>query len=132
MLAAADEPEDVIEYRQQVMKSQGAHITAIVAAVEGRVSFIDHIPAHAMAISVTAKMIPDIFPEGSGVGETRARPEIWQDWDKFTAAAEKLVQASAEMAEIAKGGDIGAIGAQLEEIGNACGGCHKPFRKKKE
>jgi cytochrome c556 len=24
------------------------------------------------------------------------------------------------------------IGAQLQNVGKACGGCHKPFRKEKE
>ncbi len=32
---AVDEPENVIKYRQKVMKANGAHIGAIVAVVKG-------------------------------------------------------------------------------------------------
>jgi cytochrome c556 len=36
------------------------------------------------------------------------------------------------MVEVAGGGDVGAIGAQLKNLGKACGGCHKPFRAEKK
>jgi cytochrome c556 len=32
---------------------------------------------------------------------------------------------------VAASRDVGAIGAQLKNMGKACGGCHKPFRQKK-
>jgi len=79
-----------------------------------------------------AKLIPEIFPAGSEAGApSEAKPEIWKDWDKFAAAAKTLEDQSAKLAEVAAGGDVGAIGAQLGEVGKACGGCHEPFRVKK-
>jgi cytochrome c556 len=80
-----------------------------------------------------AKLIPEVFPKGSDTGaETGAKPEIWAEWDKFTAAAKALETQSTKLAEVAAGGDVAAIGAQLGEVGKACGGCHEPFRKKEE
>lgn len=129
---AANEPENVIKYRQNVMRAITGHIAAIAGVVKGEVTYGQHIATHARALHATSMMILDIFPEGSGVGETRAKPEIWRDWAKFEAAAKALQSASGELARVAEGGDMAAIGAQLGEVGKACGGCHKPFRKEKE
>ncbi len=50
---------------------------------------------------------------------------------KFEASAKDLQVQSAKLAEVAEGGDLAAIDAQLENLGRACGSCHKPFRAKK-
>ena len=128
---AADEPANVIKYRQAVMGSNGTHITAIFAVLKGEVSFSDHIAAHAAAMHGMSKLIPDMFPPGSGEGETRAKPEIWQDWAKFEAASKALQTTTAKLVEAAESGDMAAIGAAAGAVGDACGGCHKPFRKPK-
>ena len=129
---AADEPANVIKYRQKVMSSIGAHIGSIGAVLKGEVSYTGHVAAHARAMHDASLMLDDIFPAGSGVGETRAKPEIWQDWAKFKAATKAFQAAALELARIAETGDMAAVGAQLKKVGEACGGCHKPFRKKKQ
>ena len=131
---AVDEPESVIKYRQSVMKSIGGHMGSIVGVVKGEVSYVDHVAAHAQGINAMSKLLPGIFPEGTSQLEsanTRARPEIWDDFSKFEAAAKALEVESAKMIEVAASGDLGAIGGQLQNMGKACGGCHKPFRQKK-
>ena len=131
---AVDEPESVIKYRQSVMKSIGGHMGSIVGEVKGEVSYVDHVAAHAQGINAMSKLLPGIFPEGTSQLEsanTRARPEIWDDFSKFEAAAKALEVESAKMVEVAASGDLGAIGGQLQNMGKACGGCHKPFRQKK-
>lgn len=129
---AADEPANVIKYRQKVMSSIGAHIGSIGAVLKGEVSYTGHVAAHARAMHDASLMIDDIFPKGSDVGETRAKPEIWQNWAKFEAATKTFQAASKELARIAETGDMAAVGAQMKKVGEACGGCHKPFRKKKQ
>ncbi len=129
---AADEPENVIKYRQNVMRAITGHIGAIAGVIKGEVTYVKHIAAHARAMHATSMMIPDVFPPGSGVGETRAKPEIWKDWAKFEGVAKALQTETGELARITEGGDLAAIGAQLQKVGEACGGCHKPFRKEKK
>ena len=129
---AADEPANVIKYRQKVMSGISAHIGGIAAVLSGEVSHTGHVAAHARAMHDASLMIDDIFPAGSGVGETRAKPEIWQNWAKFEAATKTLQAATKELARVAETGDMAAVGAQMKKVGEACGGCHKPFRKKKE
>ncbi len=129
---AAQDPANVIKYRQMVMTSIGAHIGAIVTVIKGEVSFTGHVAKHARALHAASLMIPDIFPPGTDVGETRAKPDIWQNWAKFEAAYKALQREAEELARVADSGDMAAVGAQLQNVGKACGGCHKPFRKEKK
>ena len=129
---AADEPANVIKYRQTIMQSHGAHLRPIAMVITGEVSYTEHIVAHARAAHAVSLMLEDVFPEGTDVGDTRAKPEIWQDKAKFEAAVKALQTATGELVSLAESGDLAAIGAQLQKVGQACGGCHKPFRKKKE
>ena len=129
--AAADDPANVIAYRQKVMSGIDSHIGAIVAVLRGEVSYAGHLAGHARAMHDASIMLADIFPPGSGVGATRAKPEIWQNWTKFETAIKAFQTASARLVEASESGDMDAVGAALGGVGNSCGGCHKPFRKPK-
>lgn len=129
---AADDPANAIKYRKMVMGALGAHIGAISSVVKGEVSHGAHVPAHAKALYATSLMLPDIFPEGSDMGDTRAKPVIWQEWDKFQGRIKDLNAAAEKLSQIAESGDMAAVGAQLKEVGEACGGCHKPYREEKK
>ena len=130
-VVAADEPANVIKYRKELMKASAHHITNIFSVLNGDTSYSGHIAANARAISDSAAMMIDIFPKGSGEGNTRALPSIWQDWPKFEAAAMALKTAADDLASASGTGDMTTIGAAAGAVGKACGGCHEPFRKKK-
>jgi cytochrome c556 len=134
-LSAADEPANLIKYRQTTMKSFGAHMGMIAAVLKGEVSFSDEVAGHAHAISEQSKNLARLFPAGSGAeaGETRALPAIWEKRGDFEAVVKVLQVESAKLAEVAKSGDMAAIGAQVGALGkNACGACHKAFRQKRQ
>ena len=126
---AADEPANVIKYRRNVMKAQGAHITNIAAVAKGEVSFADNVPADARALAALIKLVPGLFPDGTDSGDTRALPAIWSDRAKFDAAAKTAGEAALALAAAAESGDMTAITDALGKLGKACGDCHKPFRK---
>ena len=128
---AADEPASVTAYRINLMKAQIGHLQAIAAVVKGEVSYGAHVKAHADAIKAISEMVGEAFPEGSMGGESRAKPEIWQNWDKFLGGYGNYKAEAAKLAEVAGSGDLKAIGAQLGNLGKSCGGCHKPYRKEK-
>lgn len=130
--SAGEDSVNAAKYRQRLMETQEGHLLAIVALLKGEVSHADHVKTHAEAIKGLSEMIGDVFPKGSDVAGSRARPEIWQNWDKFRAAYDNYKAEVAKLAEVAAGGDLGAVGAQLGKLGEACSGCHKPFRKPKQ
>ena len=120
---------NVIKQRQALMKSNSAAAKAINAAVKA----MDYatIEAKAKVIIGNAEKIPDLFPKGSTVGKTRAKPEIWEKWDTFTENPKKLSKAASELAEAAKSKDDAEIGVKVKALGNVCNNCHKTFRAKK-
>jgi len=130
---AAGDMAKAIEYRRNLMKAIGGHAADIGLIVKGEVPYgAPHILAHAEAINAMSKLIVEATPKGSGpeAGDTNAKDDIWQKWDDFKAAAARLDTESAKLVQVAKGGDMKAIGAQVAAMGkNACGGCHTEFRK---
>ena len=129
---AADEAENIIKYRQNVMKSIGGHIANIAAVAKGQVTYIENVSAHARALADMTKLVAPLFPEGTDTGKTNALPAIWTDRAKFDAALKANQAAAAAMVDAAATNDLATIQAALGKLGKSCGGCHKPFRKKKE
>ncbi len=130
---AVDEPENVIKYRQAVMKAIGGHMGAIAGVVKGQVSYVDNVAMHAEGMNALSKAVTAAFPKGTDNGsqKTRALPKIWDDWAGFEKAAQALDTASANLVTVAAGGDRQQIAAAFGEVGKACGGCHKPYREEK-
>lgn len=125
-----------VKDRQENMKKFGGNMKAIAGFVKNDEGTAEDVAMRAEQIANWAKNIPTWFPEGTSMEEvsdpeTGAKPAIWQDWAKFEAAAQNLSMEAAKLADVAKGGDKGAIAAQFGAMGkNGCGGCHQPFREK--
>ena len=128
----AQDDEHYLGYRQKVMKSMGASMGAIGDILKHKLPFAGHIGVHASDISRMSAVIAEAFEKEITEGRTDSKPDVWQDWDKFVGAAEALQEQGAKLADVASGGDMAAIGAQVKNLGKACGDCHKPFRKPKE
>ncbi len=125
-LAQAADPEELIKYRQNVMKTQGAHMSAIAAILRNQVDYGAHLGSHADGLAATALLVEDIFPEDSASGETDALPKIWEETEQFAAAVERLNTATSAFREaVADGGDVGAA---FRDLGGACRNCHDEFR----
>jgi cytochrome c556 len=135
---AADEPANVVKYRRAFMDANQANVAMIAALVKGQVSLPDQLVPHANALAEQGKLLSadlkQLFPEGTTKQagfDTAALPAIWDKWSEFEQTAKSFAEESAKLAEVAKGGDMTAIGQQLGALGkNACGSCHQTFRAK--
>lgn len=129
---AADEPSNLIKYRQAIMKAIGGHMGALGAVAKGEVSFADEVVGHAHAINEMSKNLLRLFPEGSGYEvdkKTNALPAIWERWADFEAAVKALQDESAKMITVAESGDAAAFGQQVGALGrDGCTNCHDTFR----
>jgi cytochrome c556 len=136
VLAQDDMKMKSVEMRQKGMKGLGGHNKVIVAYLkEGKGTPAD-VAKHAKEIASTAATIPKWFPkgtgEGDGVGDTRAKAEIWMKPDEFEKAAMNLADLAGKVAMAAESGNKGAIAAAFGNMGkNGCGGCHQVFRAPK-
>ena len=130
-IPAVADPAADIKYRQGVMKASGDHMGAAAAIIRGRAGDKSHLAGHAEAIAAIGRIVGDLFPAGSGQGNTAALPAIWEKPDDFRKAAQAFTDTSAKLAAAAKSGDMDAVKAAFGGVGKSCGGCHGPFRKKK-
>lgn len=126
----AAQPEDIIKYRRNVMKSQGGHMGAAADILRGKVEFGSDLTYHTEALAASLKTVSKLFPEGSDFGDTRAKSEVWKrraDFDKATREADK---AGAAFLAAVKSNDKAAIAKSFGTLADACKGCHQDFREK--
>jgi cytochrome c556 len=135
---AADEPANLVKYRQNFMKGNSAHLGMIAALVKGEVSLTDELAPNAAALAEMGELLSanlqQLFPEGTDKAaglETAALPAIWEKWSDFEQVAMRFQEETAKLAEVAEAGDTAAIGQQLGVVGKeGCGACHETFREK--
>lgn len=131
----AETPAEIVKKRQELMKGQGAHMTAIYDFTQGKgTETAADVARRAEELQQSALQIAALFPPGTGryAAPSAALPAIWTNWPEFEAAANKLAEEAGKLAMVAKDGDKAAIEAQFGATGkNGCGGCHSLFREKK-
>ncbi len=126
--------DDVIKKRKNIMRSNSKATKAIKKAGKSN----DFATIEAKAKDIVAKMdkLLDVFPKGSTLGKTRAKPEIWEKWDAFDQKRLAVKTAAEELAKTAAAKDGEQLGAKIKALGTsgsgACGSCHKEFRKAKK
>lgn len=129
--ANAQEAEHVIEYRQAIMRSAGANMSAISIILKSRLMYQENLLEHARQLKRTSALFEGAFQNKVLAGRTDARPEIWSDWDGFLAIARDMGEESDRLADIGADGDLRAIAGQIKAIATSCGKCHRQFRKPK-
>ena len=130
--AVAQDDAAFLKYRQSVMKSIGANMSAIGTTLKTKLPFQANIASHAKMIQQSAVLIESAFKKEITEGKTDSKPDVWKEWDHFVTDANKTAEESSKLAEVAAGGDMAAIVAQVKALGKSCGGCHRHFRKPKE
>jgi cytochrome c556 len=114
--------------RQRLMKLIGASWVDIQAKVKA--GNIEGVAVNAETIAVTGSHIAPLFPAGSVSDTSKAKPEIWQRFGEFEAAAKNMETLASALRDASRAKDQAAVEAAVKEFGpKACGACHTPFRK---
>jgi cytochrome c556 len=118
---------ETVAERQRLMKNVGANWADIQNKVKAGAP--DTVAVNAEAISLHAQKIPSLFPEGSLTDKSKAKPDIWQKWPEFQAAAKNLENRAGTLRDQATAKDGAAVTATVGTFGrDACATCHTPFR----
>src|SRR5438309_9335914 len=118
---------DPVADRQRLMKNVGANWADIQNKVKAGAQ--DTVAVNAEALSLHAQRIPSLFPEGSLTDKSKAKPDIWQKWPEFQAAAKNLENRAGTLRDQALAKDAAAVQTTVATFGrDACGTCHTPFR----
>tara|TARA_B100001175_G_scaffold234768_1_gene201147 strand:- start:814 stop:1278 length:465 start_codon:yes stop_codon:yes gene_type:complete len=135
-LAYAENTEDVVKYRKNIMKAIGNHISIVAANLKGKVSINEDIVPHSKSILLTLSSIniSKTFPINSGPNissNTQSLENIWTEKDLFSNAMKDSVEKAQNLVLAAESGDKKNIAKSLGALGKTCGSCHNKFRKKK-
>jgi len=123
-------PEDAIKYRKSAMFVMASHFGRVGAMANGKIPFDAKAAADNAEIATMMSKLPFAgFVEGTDKGETKAKPEIWSEADKFRAAQTKMQDEMVKLNAAAKTGDLAQIKAAFGPVGQACKSCHDNFRK---
>jgi len=117
---------DAIERRQELMKSNGMTLRGARGA-----SGDEAIAAAETLVSNFAEL-GDLWPADSMEGDTKARPEIWNEdgslSEGFLTAYNNASSAADALLAAAQSGDAEAFGAAFGAMGGSCGACHQSYQ----
>ena len=123
-------PEDAVKYRKAAFTVMGTHFGRVAAMANGKIPFDAKAAADNAEIATIASRLPYAgFVEGTDKGDTKAKPEIWAERDKFNAAASKMQEEMGKLNVAAKSGNLDSIKAAVGDTGKACKACHDNYRK---
>ena len=125
-------PKVQIETRQAQLKKMGKAFKAISDQLKSGSPDVAAIQEAAASVPVESAGMEDWFPEGTGPDsgvKTDALPAIWENRADFEQKLADFRAASDELAAIAPGGDVAAIGAAFQKTGGACKSCHDKYRE---
>ena len=125
-------PEDAIRYRKGALTVMSAHFGRVAPVVKGERPYDAQEVAANVAIAETMSKLPWVafMPGTEKGGDTKAKPEIWTNNDKFKTASENMQKAMATLSVAAKAGNLDQVKAAFGETGKACKACHDDFREK--
>jgi cytochrome c556 len=125
-VAGASASADVVAERKANFKANADAMKAIAAAISG--GDRQTVREKASGIAGCAAKIPAYFPEGSDGGDSKARAEIWFEFDSFTSRARANQDAAEALVKAAETGDPAAMIAGLKNLGASCKACHASFK----
>lgn len=129
---AESDPEDIIKYRQNVMKANGAYAAAASAIIQGKVGYKKDLADHAKALAAINRDVAALFPKGSDFGDTKALDGVWSKRTDFEKRAKDAQAKSAAFAKTVAAGDTKNYGPKLKELADSCKACHKDYRKEEK
>lgn len=127
--AQFQKPEDAIKYRQSAMALQSNHLGRVFAMASGRVPFDAKVAAEQIeVVAMLNKLQFSAFVDGSDKGNTKAKPEIWSQKDRFAAAVAKSQEDVLKLATAGRTGNLDQIKSAVGAVGQSCKACHDDFR----
>ena len=126
-LARADD-QDVIDYREHIMKTMGEQVAAMSQIVQQKAP-ADNFATHVQILAITAARAKKAFEPKVLGGE--AKPVVWAQWPDFAKRLDDLTAATAELANTAKAGGVAAAQPKMQAA-LTCKSCHDTYRVEKK
>lgn len=77
-----------------------------------------------------AKLTWSAFGEGTDKGDTKSKPEIWKEMNKFKDGSDKMVDKMQKLVAAVRTGNLESVKASFNATSNTCKTCHDAYREK--
>ncbi len=125
--AFAADDQDVIDYRQRIMRTLDAQVAALGQILSGATPD-DQVVSHLEVIALAAAQAAKSFEPKVAGGESK--PEVWTNWTDFSAKMKDFEDKTADAARTAREqGKDAALTDILAAL--SCKQCHDPYRVSK-
>lgn len=121
------------KYRSGLMEAIAWKVGQLRAMANGEIP-VDEAAfvKNARDVAALGGMISEGFPPNSAVQGSAALPEIWTNWNDFVQKGNDLASAAQSLADAAASNGFEAAKGQVQAVGQTCGGCHRPYRRRQE
>jgi len=120
--------QDVIDYRQHIMKTMGEQMGAISMILQNKAP-PDNFAVHMKILALAASQAKSAFQPKVPGGD--AKPGVWTDWPDFSKRLDELVSATTDLATAAQHESVSQVGAKMQSA-LKCKGCHDTYRVPKK
>jgi cytochrome c556 len=132
--AVDDSPEgQAFEYRKGLMHAVAWKVGKLRGMAQGDIP-VDNTAAlkHARDTAAIGGMMAEGFIPNSTVAGSGALPEIWTNFADFEQKARDLETAATALADATQANGFEAAKGMVQAVGQTCGGCHRPYRRREE
>jgi cytochrome c556 len=129
-----DSPEgQAFAFRHGVMEAVSWKVGKLRAMAQGEIPVDDATAVkYARDTAALASMMPDGFIPNSAVEGSLALPDIWTNFSDFQQKAKDLETAATALADAAQASGFEASKGMVQAVGQSCGACHRPYRRRDE
>jgi cytochrome c556 len=122
--------EQALKYRKAVYQAIAWNFAPMGAMAQGKAPFdATEFALRAGRVAALTPMLAESYsPETKGVDGSKAKAELWSNRADFDAKMKDLVDRSATLATVAKGGDQAQTKAAFFDTANTCKACHDKFK----
>jgi cytochrome c556 len=133
-IGIAQDKAAVVQERQSSMKGEGPNLRAILDYANDKSTDQATALANARELLAVADKLPTLFMAGTSSkdlpGKSNAKPEIWQELDKFKALYAAQKTGEQKLLEAIQKGDKAGVQSAVGEVGKNCSTCHGAYREK--
>lgn len=133
-ISLAQDKGAIVQERQSAMKGEGPNLRAILDYANDKGTDQATALAKAQELLAVADKLPTLFVAGTSSkdlpGKSNAKPEIWQELDKFKALYATQKSGEEKLLEAIKKGDKTGVQGAVAEVGKNCSTCHGTYREK--